>query len=403
MYFITLLSYLLMARLSLALKPKKGLQPPVSYFGPEFAPLRVDLAQEKNTLMRVAITNQENRSIRVLKTGTILDDENPVRRLWVQTAAGEMASFTGTTEPIDRANLSDSGFRTIRPKQTIFIGLSIAETYDLSKGGEYDIFAQGTFLVARGFSNHVVSVITYESNVIRVQIDGAKAAIVHGYHRLKRHMIADDCSPRQIRDIKRSLDNCVAIARAGEWGAKKDPYPGYMDYFFQSNTPQMRRFVADVFKRLRHECSVPTDGVVMLSCGGKVHKDTGNKKIYRYEKSFWKKERRTEYCDYDDQAIETARMLIQNNKIGGTTHLETGRDPETGSFHPSWFHKLDAPKARANTDNFIYFAEVVADRCFVWEWGGFFKDRGVPYSYVNPQAERNTAEAEAAYWEEIID
>ncbi|PFH61842.1 hypothetical protein XA68_16073 [Ophiocordyceps unilateralis] len=398
MFTIKLCSYILIARLASALTPEELETKPPMTEPAIYEPLRVRLTQTMDTVMQVVIDNQVNSTFKIFKTGTILDDKNPVQRLSVQDIAGKAVPFQGISSPVYTANLSEFEFRTIRPKETIVLRINFAEIYDLSAGGLYDIFANGTLLTVNKVSNDIIGIITYRSNRVRSIVDGAKASLVHQYYRAQRLMIADNCNAQQIRVIKKSLDNCVAIARAGEWGAKTDPYAGYMNYFFHSNTSQMRRFVADVFQRLRHECSVPTDGLIMLSCGGKIRKDFGNKRIYTYEPNFWKKEARNKKCDYNDQAIDTARMLIRHEKIGATSHIECGRDLETGTLYPSTFRDLETPSARQNTDNFIFFAEVVGDRCFIWE--GFFVDRGE--SYTNQKRENRVAQRTVDYYKEII-
>ncbi|RDA94114.1 hypothetical protein CP533_6607 [Ophiocordyceps camponoti-saundersi (nom. inval.)] len=374
MYIMRLFSHLLVVRLVAAMISNALDEEPRTTHGP----LTVKLRQTANTLMQATIINKGDGLLRVLKTGSILDTDNPVRKLWIHTHNGRQVPFTGIRVPLDMYNLRDSAFQMIPPSQSLTVDIDLAESYDLSAGGYYDIFADGVLLITDQDSNFIEDIINYRSNLYKGFINGTQASIAQEHYRAKRFMIADNCNRQQIDVIKRSLDDCAALAQAGEWGASKDSYSGYMNYFFHSDAPQMRRYVADVFRRLRHECSVPEDGWAMLSCGGRIRKNAGSKSIYTYDKSFWEKEARTKTCDFNDRAIDTARMLIQHEKIGRTIHLQDGRDADSGRLSPGSLQSLETPLTRINTDNFIFFAEVVADRCFVWE--GFFRDRGASYT-----------------------
>ncbi|RDA83539.1 hypothetical protein CP532_4476 [Ophiocordyceps camponoti-leonardi (nom. inval.)] len=357
MYLIRLFSHLLIARLAAALVLDAS-EEELQTLESTRSRLTVTLRRTTNTVMQAAISNRGDSLLRVFKIGSILDTDNLVRRLWVYTHDGKQVPFTGINIPLDWFSLRDSAFQMIPPKQTVNVDIDLAETYDLSAGGYYDIIAEGTLLLAEQDSNFISNMISYRSNLYKGFINGTQASIARSINRAKRLMIADNCNPDQTHVIKKSLDNCVALARAGEWGASKDSYAGYMKYFFHSNTPQMRRYVADVFQRLRRECSVSEDGWTMLSCGGEIRNKVGNKRVYTYEKYFWAKPERTRTCEFNDQAIDTARMLIQHKKIGSTVHWQNGRDVFTGKLSPATLSSLETPLARINTDNYIFFAEV---------------------------------------------
>ena len=72
------------------------------------------------------------------------------------------------------SSLTDDSFKSIAAGETIEVEIELAELYDLSKSGKYNVLAQGVIEYAEGDSTALSgAVLSYSSNQLAIDVDAA--------------------------------------------------------------------------------------------------------------------------------------------------------------------------------------------------------------------------------------
>ncbi len=74
-------------------------------------------------------------------------------------------------------NLPEQAFVTIAPGESIDSTFDVAELYDMSKGGEFTIQGKGNLEIG-GDDLKIAEKAPFETNILKANVDGAKAAKV---------------------------------------------------------------------------------------------------------------------------------------------------------------------------------------------------------------------------------
>ena len=78
---------------------------------------------------------------------------------------------------IATSSLTEDSFKSIAAGETIEVEIELAELYDLSKSGKYNVLAQGVIEYAEGDSTALSgAVLSYSSNQLSIDVDAAKTA-----------------------------------------------------------------------------------------------------------------------------------------------------------------------------------------------------------------------------------
>ena len=92
--------------------------------------------------------------------------------------------------------MSESSLTTIYSGETIHIKVDVASVNDLTEGGTYSILSHGAIPCAESGSSKISSAISFKSNVLEIDVDGAEAAqISKAFSGLdKRSAVQSDCT-----------------------------------------------------------------------------------------------------------------------------------------------------------------------------------------------------------------
>lgn len=164
--------------------------------------------------------------------------------------------------------LPESAFRSIDAGETIEVEIEIAELYDLSMSGKYDVFAQGLIEYAEANSTALSgSVLPYSSNHLSIDVDAAKTAnIEQAVHALaKRTAIQSDCSGTRLTAIRTALSNCNKLASAAATAATSGSASKFQEYF-KTTSSSTRSTVAARLKAVASDCASTSSGSTRTYC-----------------------------------------------------------------------------------------------------------------------------------------
>ncbi len=127
----------------------------------------------------------------------------------------------------------------------------MAEVFDLSNGGDYNIQSSGSLRYAQGGDISKLSSLPYESNKISASVDGAVAAqSLSSFQALqKRVTVSSDCTGAKRTAVEAAVKNTHDIAVKAAAAARNGPANKMVEYF-ESAGQSARNTVATTFERM---------------------------------------------------------------------------------------------------------------------------------------------------------
>lgn len=132
------------------------------------------------------------------------------------------------------SSLTEESFKTIAAGETIEVDIEVAELYDLSKSGTYNVFTQGAIEYAEADSTALSgSVLSYQSNHLSIDVDSEKTAKIETALQslTKRTAIQSDCSGTKLSAIRTALSNCNRLATSAATAATSGSATTFQTYF----------------------------------------------------------------------------------------------------------------------------------------------------------------------------
>lgn len=184
-------------------------------------PLEVTVTSVGNSALKASITNTGSETLKLLKTGSILDNRTIERAevfsgckfLATHRTLGclqhptdkygwtaDQVSFDGIRLAVLQSNLAEGAFQTLKAGETIETEWDPAEVHDLSNGGDLDFLVRGSFLTAASESTEVTGEIPFSSEIVKSTVNGTTAAKVRRSFlekrvaMLKRSDLQNDCT-----------------------------------------------------------------------------------------------------------------------------------------------------------------------------------------------------------------
>lgn len=136
-------------------------------------------------------------------------------------------------------------YQEIPSGQSVEVTFDVAELYNLSKGGNFDIQSIGDMQVNK---NGKLQTVSFASNKINANVDGAAAAKAFGQV-AKRSTIHDDCNVSQTSALQTAHTNTHDIAVAAAEAARSGP-ANKLDEYFESSSFSVRNTVASAFDKM---------------------------------------------------------------------------------------------------------------------------------------------------------
>lgn len=113
-------------------------------------------------------------------------------------------------------DLPESAFETLPAGGSATTTITIAANYNLSRGGDVTIVAEGAFSYAELDATTISGSIPFLSNTITTSIRSTHTAKAHHNRRqtlARRTIVNSDCKGSELKAVKTALKSCAAMAK----------------------------------------------------------------------------------------------------------------------------------------------------------------------------------------------
>ncbi|KAF2401259.1 hypothetical protein EJ06DRAFT_384120 [Trichodelitschia bisporula] len=223
---------------------------PVKDDGPEKI-LDLRLEALEGSLLRGTLVNKGKKDIRLFTRSTILDP-NPVRKVSILSPK-DQPRFIGVRARVSHDNVSDESLILIKRNKPFNFIFDVAHTYDLSKGGAFDIIAEGIIPYAEKKSNDLTGQAAYRSNRLTVHVNGTTAHLAKRALE-ERATVERDCVGDRALIADTARQACAMVAIAAAQSALTGDANQFVRYF-RTADPGIRGTVAARFFAVANECA----------------------------------------------------------------------------------------------------------------------------------------------------
>ncbi|KAI1334113.1 neutral protease 2-like protein [Xylariaceae sp. FL0016] len=321
------------------------------------SPLDVQLEMTGNTGVKATIANTGAESLKVFKSGSILDTA-PVEKVQV-FQSGDKVAFDGIKLRLTYTGFAEESFQTIAAGETIEVNFDAAELHDLSAGGDFDLVASGALSYAKADSTEIAGAVSYSSNTVKASVDGAQAMEVRSAFINKRTDVQSDCTGTKLTRTNTAVSNCRSLAASASSAALTNT--AKVNEYFKSTSVGSQ--VAAVFKKVVSECGSTSSGVSDTYCTDVYGACSSNVLAYTLPSGsyivncplyFSALTPLTSTCHAQDQATTTLHETTHLTQIAGTDDLGYGYAAATA---------LSSRQALNNADSYALFANAIYVGC----------------------------------------
>ena len=230
------------------------------------SPLTVAVSSVGNAMVKVTMTNTGASDLSLYKYGTIME-QGPTQKLTV-TKNGAVVQHEGILRRYLTTDLTSDAFTTLAAGKTIEETINLASIADLSAGGDYDVFAGGAIpLAAPGTTKLSGDVVTYDSNLLTIQVDGAAAAKVErAIKPLDKRTLEESCSNSAYNSaLQKALRQAVTLANNAATAATSGSASKFNEYF-KTTSSSVRSTVAARFRGVANQAGSTTGGGTFYYC-----------------------------------------------------------------------------------------------------------------------------------------
>lgn len=268
--------------------------------------------------------------------------------------------FKGIRLRLSKSAAGEDAFQHIEAGKSVEVTFDVAETHDLSQGGEFNIAAKGALQYALEHDDTLIGAASSSAS-ITASIDGAAAAAVQDNQNMRRTTFQRDCTGSRGQAVSNAANNCVSLSRQASRVASSGP-ASKMQEFFKSSSQQVRSQVANVFDRVAAEC--PNNGGYSRTycsdvggyCGGNVLAYTVPSQSYIVycDLYFNNLPPLTSACHRQDQATTNLHETTHLSEVAGTDDLGYGYDN---------IRRLSTQQSLNNADSYAVFANSIYAGC----------------------------------------
>jgi deuterolysin len=250
---------------------------------------------------------------------------------------------------IATSSLTEDSFKSIAAGETIEVEIELAELYDLSKSGKYNVLAQGVIEYAENDSTALSgAVLSYSSNQLSIDVDAAKTAKIETALQslTKRTAVQSDCSSTRLTAIRTALSNCNKLATAAATAATSGSASKFQEYF-KTTSSTTRSTVAARLRAVASDCASTTGGKTRTYCTDIYGGCESN--VLAYTLPFYQLPALSGQCHAQDQATTV---------LHEETHAPAVYSPGTqdNGYGYSAASSLTAARALANADSYALYA-----------------------------------------------
>lgn len=174
----------------------------------------------------------------------------------------------------------DSAFKTFAIGETVTKQIDLTRTYDLSAGGDFELFTRMTISIAESGNSSDTKSSPVESNKMTTNVNGREAAAAREHNTrqdIDRRFVADkgSCSPEQLEAIEAARGICRERAFSTwtmvtqpwfEDGMLVDARFNMIDEFFKDHSKELLAKIAYQYANIYHDCSSTHDGHTTHYC-----------------------------------------------------------------------------------------------------------------------------------------
>ncbi|KAB8213087.1 Deuterolysin metalloprotease family-domain-containing protein [Aspergillus novoparasiticus] len=322
------------------------------FAGPSFSSQDRDIVDVKlytlgNSTIRAVVTNIGNDHLQLIKSGSILDENRPTRKVSIEGNA----RFTGVRVDYINSHLSPDAFVYLAPNQTIESVFNVAKFYDLVPGERYYAFASGYLEYIRSTVPNLFSSVAYTSN--KVTFDAPR--VLNKAITSRATLIA--CDAQYNDAMHQALDRVAKMAMAAAQEAREGGER--LKVYFNSTSPEVRKEVADRLDAIANEAN--SKGTVNYYCKDTKHECYGNVAAltFPYENRiinclpYYETPAVTDQCHYLDQAGLSLHEFAHATSVyhPGTIDVAYG--------YPDVL-RLNTQSALHNADSYAYYANCMS-------------------------------------------
>ncbi|KAI5924433.1 neutral protease [Camillea tinctor] len=325
--------------------------------GKRAEPLDVQLEMVGNSQIKATVTNTGAEDLKVLKSGTILDNA-PIQKVQVFQGSSKVA-FEGIRLRLSTTNLQDDVFQNIPAGESVEVTFDAAELHDLTAGGEFDFVANGVISYASANTTEIVDAVPFSSNTITAKVDAAKAVEARMAFISKRTAVQSDCTGTRLTSTRNAVTNCRSFAAAASTAARSNT--AKVQEYFKSTS--VGSTVASVFASVASECGSSSSGVSRTYCSDVYGACSSNVLAYTLPSAsyivncplyFSALSAVTSTCHGQDQATTTLHEVTHLSQVAGTDDLGYGYSAAT---------RLSSSQALNNADSYALFANAIYVGC----------------------------------------
>ncbi|GAB7354239.1 hypothetical protein MBLNU459_g4777t1 [Dothideomycetes sp. NU459] len=330
------------------------------------SPLDLTLTHVGSTKVKAALTNNGAVGYNLFYKGTFLDAAAPVDKLHVSLASVK-APFTGILQRLATTQLTDKAFKPILAGQTIEVEIELAELYELSSDGAYDVSVAGAIPYAELNGTVLTgSALPFTSNQLSVDVDATEAAkiekAVDGLAR--RSTVQSDCSGSKLTAIKKALGNCKTLATAASTAATSGSASKFKEYF-KTTSSSVRSTVAARLKAVASDCGSTSSGKTETYCTDIYDNCDSNVLAYTLPSNDY-----IAYCPlfFSDLPALTSSCHDQDQAttvLHEETHAPAVYSPgtEDNGYGYSAATSLSSAQAVLNADSYALYANAIYSGC----------------------------------------
>ncbi|KAI5464868.1 Deuterolysin metalloprotease family-domain-containing protein [Mariannaea sp. PMI_226] len=322
--------------------------------------LGVSLQMDGNSKVKAIVTNNGKNDLKVLKSGTFLDS-SAVEKTQI-FSGNNTVPFDGVRVSIHTGYLTDNCFQQIPAGKSIEFDFDVAETHDLSAGGQYSVQASGVLSFAEENSTTLIGSIPFKSNLLEADIDGAQAYKVRKASQ-KRSAVQGDCTGDRLVAVVNALSRSTSLATAAQQAAQSGPDSKMIEYF-KSADSGTRDTVAAVYGRVAAETGSTTSGVANLYCSDPYGACSDGVLAYTVPGLNY-----MAYCDLFFNALPATTSMCHAQEQGTTvlhevTHLSQIKGTsDYGGYGYDFVRSLSAEQNINHADTYALFANAINLGC----------------------------------------
>ncbi|EKG20509.1 Peptidase M35 deuterolysin [Macrophomina phaseolina MS6] len=325
-------------------------------------PLDVKLEMVGNTEVKATVTNNGESAIKLFKTGSFLDTA-AVEKVEIYSAESRVG-FEGVRLRTLTTGLSDDAFQSLAAGETIEVTFDVGTTHNLSSGGAFDLLSQGAIPYAEADSTEITGALSYISNKITANINGAEAEKVRRDFsaKVKRTALQSDCTSSRGTATRTALTNCRSLALRASSAAVSGSSTKFSEYF-KTTSSSTRSAVAATFSRAAAECGSTTGGASDYYCTDVYGYCESNVLAYTIPSQaimvncplyYSALPALSSTCHAQDQATTTLHESTHLTSVQGTDDLGYGYSAAT---------RLSTSQALNNADTYALYANAIYAGC----------------------------------------